>query len=293
MPHSFGLVLHRSKELRKLLPGTWRGSGRDWSAVFDDHPTQQTCVAQGLFYGESKHRAVAYTFQCTLHFNAPRISKNAYSPVGIPLIRGASGTGRWTQPRRRRKKAWGEGPLRLKEISRYRDTLGQIRAADNTAGRSATRNLEKCRPILICGIWWPPHPTGMCGTRTFYGVSERWAIAHTRRRGKKLWGKAPWDWRKSPDTETHSARSVPQITWPAEALPGNWRGSDRDWSVVFVDRPTQRACVAQGLFYGGSGRRAVAHTRPAFAKNAYGPVGIPLIRGVSGAGRLTQPSRRR
>ena len=65
--------------------------------------------------------------------------------------------------------------------------------------------------------------------------------------------------------------------------------SDRDWSAVFVDRPTLRASVAQGLFYGGSGRRAVAHTRPAFAKNAYGPVGIPLIRGTSGAGQWTQP----
>ena len=64
-------------------------------------------------------------------------------------------------------------------------------------------------------------------------------------------------------------------------------------AAVFVDRPTQRASVAQGLFYGGSGRRAVAHTRLAFPKNAYGPVGIPLIRGASGAGRLTQPSRRR
>ena len=45
-------------------------------------------------------------------------------------------------------------------------------------------------------------------------------------------------------------------------------------------------------FFGGSGRRAVANTRPAFAKNAYGPVGIPHIRGASGAGRLTQPHRR-
>ena len=42
-------------------------------------------------------------------------------------------------------KAWGEGTLRPKEISRYRDTLGQIRAADNTAGRSATRHLERCQ----------------------------------------------------------------------------------------------------------------------------------------------------
>ncbi len=30
-------------------------------------------------------------------------------------------------------------------------------------------------------------------------------------------------------------------------------------------------------FYGGSGRRAVAHTRPAFPKNAYGPVGIVFV----------------
>ena len=64
------------------------------------------------------------------------------------------------------------------------------------------------------------------------------------------------------------------------------------WPVVFVDRHTLRASVAQGLFYGGSGRRAVAHTRPTFPKNAYGPVGIPLIRGASGAGRRTQPPRR-
>ena len=38
-------------------------------------------------------------------------------------------------------------------------------------------------------------------------------------------------------------------------------------------------------FYGGSGYRAVAHTHPAGSKYALGPVGIPLIRGASGAGR--------
>ena len=42
-------------------------------------------------------------------------------------------------------------------------------------------------------------------------------------------------------------------------------------------------------FLGESRRRAVAHTRPAFPKNVYGPVGIPLIRSASGAERLTQP----
>ena len=64
---------------------------------------------------------------------------------------------------------------------------------------------------------------------------------------------------------------------------GNWildnKYKNNCCTAVFLDRPTQRASVAQGLFYGESGRRVVAHTRPAFAKNAYGPVGIPLIRG--------------
>ena len=46
-------------------------------------------------------------------------------------------------------KAWGEAPLRPKEISRHRDTLGQIRAADNTAGRSATRHLKKIIFLLL------------------------------------------------------------------------------------------------------------------------------------------------
>ena len=33
--------------------------------------------------------------------------------------------------------------------------------------------------LVYCGIWWPPHPTGMCGTRPFFGGSERRAVAHT------------------------------------------------------------------------------------------------------------------
>ena len=45
-------------------------------------------------------------------------------------------------------------------------------------------------------------------------------------------------------------------------------------------------------FFGGFGRRAEAHTRPTIPKNAYGPVGIPLFRGASGAGRWNQPPRR-
>ena len=83
---------------------------------------------------------------CSPH--APGISKNAYGLVCIPLIRGASGAGRYPTPKE--VKAWPEGPLKPKEISMYRDTLGQIRAADNTTGRSATRHMERCRTRLIC-----------------------------------------------------------------------------------------------------------------------------------------------
>ena len=81
--------------------------------------------------------------------HAPGIPKNAYGPVGIPLIRDASGAGRWPPPPKG-VKALGEGPLRPKEIPRYRDTLGQIRAAEHTGGRSATGQLERFRPRLIC-----------------------------------------------------------------------------------------------------------------------------------------------
>ena len=104
------------------------------------------------------------------------ISKNAYGPVGIPLIRGAQAPG--NKPLEG-SKSLGEGPLGPKEISRCRDTLGQIRAAVKTAGQSATRQLKRCTigilrylmtaPVLgYCGIYCTPHLTGKCGTRHFF-----------------------------------------------------------------------------------------------------------------------------
>ena len=41
--------------------------------------------------------------------------------------------------------------------------------------------------------------------------------------------------------------------------------------------PPLRASVAQGLFYGGSGRRAAAHTRPEFPKMPTVPSAFPLL----------------
>ena len=62
--------------------------------------------------------------------------------------------------------AWMEGPLRLKEISRHRDTLGQIRAPDNTAGRSATQHLERSRPRSVSCLtdrdWWEVNSYTAC-----------------------------------------------------------------------------------------------------------------------------------
>ncbi len=102
-------------------------------------------------------------------------------------------------------------------------------------------------------------------------------------KGVKAWGEGPPP--EAEGTETHSARSVPQITRPAEVLPGTWRGVRPIVICGICCPPHQTGKYGTRPFYGGSGRRAVAHTRPAVSKNALGPVGIPLIRGASGAGR--------
>ena len=64
--------------------------------------------------------------------------------VGIPLVRGASDAAAMNPTLPKEVKAWEEGPLRPKEISRCRDTLGRIRTAVNTTDRSVTRQLKMC-----------------------------------------------------------------------------------------------------------------------------------------------------
>ena len=105
-----------------------------YPAVFVPRPTERESVAQGLFFGGSGRRVGAHT--------RPAFPKNAYGLVGIPLIRGASCAGRST-PSRKGVKAWGKAPpWGRRKLSSHRDTLGQIRAAASTAGRSATRQLN-------------------------------------------------------------------------------------------------------------------------------------------------------
>ena len=53
--------------------------------------------------------------------------------------------------------------------------------------------------------------------------------------------------------------------------------------MVFVDRPTKRASVAQGLFLRWVHVQGCNWDTPGFPKNASSPVGIPLKRGILGA----------
>ena len=129
----------------EVLPDTWRGVRPILICSIWCTPYLTGMYGTRPFLGGTGRRAVAHT--------RPDFAKNALGPVGIPLVRGASGAGQWTQPPRKGVKAWGEGPLRPKEISRYRDTLGQIHAADNTAGRSATRHLERCQTDSDLPLW--------------------------------------------------------------------------------------------------------------------------------------------
>ena len=99
----------------------------------------------GPFLGGSGRRAVAHT--------RPAFPKMPMAPSAFPLLGAPQAPGNEPNPPRKGVKAWGEGPLRLKEISRHRDTLGQIRAADNTAGRSATRHLERCQTEIDLPIF--------------------------------------------------------------------------------------------------------------------------------------------
>ena len=73
------------------------------------------------FFGGSRRKAGAHT--------RPAFPKMLKAPSAFPLL-GAPQVPGNKSPTEGRKK-WGEGFLRPKEISKYRDTLGQIRAADN------------------------------------------------------------------------------------------------------------------------------------------------------------------
>ena len=72
---------------------------------------------------------------------------------------------------------------------------------------------------------------------------------------------------------------------PGEGLLGSTYTKTGKVLLRYLLRASPNGQVWHKAFFGGSGR-------PAFPKNAYGRVGIPLIRWASGAGRWTQPPRR-
>ena len=93
---------------------------------------------------------------------------SAFSMLGAPQVPGDDPP-KWV-------KDWGEGLLRPREISRYRDTLGQICDADNTVGRSATRHLERCQTEIDLRYLLHAPPNGQVWHKAFF----RWVRAQGR-----------------------------------------------------------------------------------------------------------------
>ena len=61
-------------------------------------------------------------------------------------------------------------------------------------------------------------------------------------------------------------------------------------AAVFVACSTERASVTQGLFWWVQAQGRSPHA-PGMAKNTFGPVGIPLISGTSGARQYPPPPK--
>ena len=141
-------------------------------------------MAQGFFVGGTGRRAVAHT--------RPAFPKNAYGPVGIPLVIGRLRCQAMNPTLPKEVKAWGEGLLRPKEISRYRDTLGQIHAADNTAGRSATRHLERCQIEIDLPLWQRNLSVQITVRRVHYGEMVKAPTTETKK--FSLLGKESGTW---------------------------------------------------------------------------------------------------
>ena len=83
----------------------------------------------------------------------PAFPKMPTAPSAFHLL-GAPQTSGNNPPR----KPGGKAPLRPKEVSRCRDTLGRIRAAVNTADRGATRQLERCSIMILRYLSSVPPP---------------------------------------------------------------------------------------------------------------------------------------
>ena len=71
-------------------------------------------------------------------------------------------------------------------------------------------------------------------------------------------------------------------TRPAKVLLSTWRGHDHEQSFLLLSRyllaaPPYGQVWHKAFFLGGTGRRAVAHTRPEFPKMPTAPSAFPLL----------------
>ena len=110
-----------------------QGAYFSWCSEFVTRPIERANMAQGLFWWVWR-RAGAHT--------RPAWLKIPSAPSAFPLLWAPQVLGNKPNPPKG-VKAWGDGSLRPEEIFSCLDTLGQIRAATSTAGRSATQQLEK------------------------------------------------------------------------------------------------------------------------------------------------------
>ena len=126
------------------------------------HAPPNVKVWHKAFFWWVWHRAVAHT--------RPAFPRNAYGPVGIPLIRGASGAGRLIQLLSKGGKSLGEGPLRPKEIFQppshtWPDPCRRQHGPTDSATECHFMLYEAALHLLVCparyGIW----TSSLCGER--------------------------------------------------------------------------------------------------------------------------------
>ena len=129
--------------------------------------------------------------------HAPGIPPNTSGPAGIPLKKGCLRLQVINLTPPRRVKAWGTAPWGSWYVQ-WRDIPDQICAADTTAARSVSHQLDSADWNLASGVekvthckWWQlsqhifsicraPQQTGEYGSRLFLSGSRPKAVAHTR-----------------------------------------------------------------------------------------------------------------
>ena len=282
--------------------------------VFVGRPTLRASMAQGLFLGGTGRRAVAHTRP---EFPKMPTAPSAFPLLGAPqapgdkpnLPEGSKSLGG------RPPEAVGntpQAPRHTRPDPRLDATAGQ--SATQHLKRSWPRAICCQRANIAKVFVVRPTLRASMAQGLFLGGTGRRAVAHTRPEfpkmptapsafpllgapqapgdkpnlpegSKSLGGRPPEAVGNTPQAPRHT-RPDPRLD--ATAGQSATQHLKRSWpraiccqraniAKVFVVRPTLRASMAQGLFLGGTGRRAVAHTRPEFPKMPTAPSAFPLL----------------